>query len=206
MTEALIASNLLLWLMVLGLAGVVLALARQIGLLHERSAPLGAMMVDRGPEVGEQAPVFRVTDEEHRELVVGGRADDGRDRLLFFMSPTCPICETLLPTLRAFATHERLVPVLVSDGTAEEHTSFLGKGLIRELYYVRSAELGMRYQIGRVPYAVLIDHEGVIQAKGLVNTREHLESLVEARDTKTASLQEYISRRRGDTRAARAGP
>ena len=38
MIDALIVSNVLLWIAVLVLAGVVLALLRQIGVLHERVA------------------------------------------------------------------------------------------------------------------------------------------------------------------------
>ena len=44
MIDALIASNLLLWVLVIVLAAVVLALVRQIGVLHERLAPAGALM------------------------------------------------------------------------------------------------------------------------------------------------------------------
>jgi hypothetical protein len=37
----------------------------------------------------------------------------------------------------------------------------------------------------------------VIRAKGLVNTREHFESLFEARDQGVASLQDYLRAERG---------
>jgi len=40
--------------------------------------------------------------------------------------------------------------------------------------------------------AVLIDGDGVVRARGLVNTREHLESLFEARAQGVASVQEYV--------------
>jgi Tfp pilus assembly protein PilX len=36
MTEALIVSNIILWVVVIALALLVLALARQVGILHER--------------------------------------------------------------------------------------------------------------------------------------------------------------------------
>ena len=41
MADALLVSNLLLWCVVIVLAVVVLALARQVGVLHERVAPAG---------------------------------------------------------------------------------------------------------------------------------------------------------------------
>ena len=43
---------------------------------------------------------------------------------------------------------------------------------------------------------VLLDGQGVIRAKGLTNTREHLESLLEADKTGFASLQQYIASRK----------
>ena len=45
-----------------------------------------------------------------------------------------------------------------------------------------SADLGMTYRVSRLPYAVLIDERGVIRAKGLINSREHLESLFNAKE------------------------
>ncbi|MGH0033194.1 MAG: thiol-disulfide isomerase, partial [Myxococcota bacterium] len=62
MNEALIVSNVLLWLAVVALAGVVLVLVRQIGLLHERLAPVGALTGEQGPAVGEPAPRLDLVD------------------------------------------------------------------------------------------------------------------------------------------------
>ena len=53
---------------------------------------------------------------------------------------------------------------------------------------------GCSIEVAKLPYAVLIDGDGVIRAKGLVNTREHLESLFEAERLGVASLQEYLQR------------
>ena len=53
MTEALMISNVLLWIAVLAALVGLFALARQIGVLYERVAPMGALMMDTGPKVGE---------------------------------------------------------------------------------------------------------------------------------------------------------
>ena len=47
--------------------------------------------------------------------------------------------------------------------------------------------------MSRLPFAALIDEQGVLRARGLVNSREHLESLFEAKRLGVASLQEYFS-------------
>jgi methylamine dehydrogenase accessory protein MauD len=54
-------------------------------------------------------------------------------------------------------------------------------------------EVGMTYQIGKLPYAALIDKTGTLRAKGLVNSREHLDSLFEVEHLKKSTLQEYLN-------------
>jgi methylamine dehydrogenase accessory protein MauD len=166
MEQALVVSNVVLWIVVLMLAGVVTALVRQIGVLYERVAPAGALMTARGPAVGEAAPVLRVEDLGGGARDVGGPGREGRSTLLFFLSPTCPVCNALLPALRSVARAEAawLDVVFASDGPRE------------------------------LPYAVLLDGAGVVRAKGLVNTREHLESLFEAHERDVASLQDFVIR------------
>jgi methylamine dehydrogenase accessory protein MauD len=61
--------------------------------------------------------------------------------------------------------------------------------------------LGMTYQVNRLPYAVLIDEQGTVRARGLINSREHLESLFEAKRRGVASLQEYFERAPGSQAA-----
>jgi len=58
---------------------------------------------------------------------------------------------------------------------------------------VVSAPLGMTYQVSRLPFAALLDEAGVLRARGLVNSREHLESLFEAKRLGVASLQDYFA-------------
>ena len=49
-----------------------------------------------------------------------------------------------------------------------------------------------------MPFALLIDRHGVLAGKGLVNTREHLESLIEARETGIPTLQDYMKTKESD--------
>ena len=54
----LMVSNVILWLVVILLAVMNYALLRQIGVLYERVAPAGALMVNRSLEVGAAAPAL----------------------------------------------------------------------------------------------------------------------------------------------------
>ncbi len=204
MTDALLVSNAVLWVVVVVLVGVVLALVRQVGVLHERVAPAGALVVGAGPKVGERAPVVEVEDWSGGSRVLGGERADGTSLLLFFVSPTCPVCKSLLPVLASVAGAERrwLSVVLASDGPRAEHEGFVREHGLDGGAYVLSTQLGLANQVGRLPYAVLVDEAGVLRASGLVNTREHLESLFEAKERGVASVQEALARDAGGTEAA----
>ena len=195
MSGALLASNVLLWILVLVMGGVILALVRQIGVLYERVAPAGALVVGSGPKAGEAAPEFTVSDLADIEHQVGGKQPDDRSTLLFFLSPTCPVCKTLLPALKSIASGERswLHVLLASDGARKEHEAFVSEYRLQQFPYLLSSELGLGYRVGRLPHAVLIDSAGIIRSTGLVNSREHLESLFEASERGVATLQDYMA-------------
>ena len=194
MTEALLVSNALLWIAVVVLAAVVVALVRQIGVLHERLRPAGALAIQSGPRVGEAAPIVEAPDLAGVAHRVGAPSHETRDTLLFFLSPTCPVCKALLPVLGSLA-REGLRVVLASDGARDEHAAFVARERI-ELPYLLSTPLGLAYRVGKLPWAVLIDAAGIVRAQGLVNTREHLESLLEAKAQGVASIQEWLARER----------
>ncbi len=196
MTAALIASVVVLWLAVIGLAVVVLALARQVGVLHERVMPAGALLMGGGARVGEPAPELTLKDIGGRDVRIGGKREDARHTLLFFLAPTCPVCKTLLPTLRSARKSEAawLDIVLASDGETQEQLRFVEAEGLHAFPYVVSRTLGVSYRVGKLPYAYLIDDQGVLRTGGLVNSREHLESLFNAKELDVASVQEYLRR------------
>jgi methylamine dehydrogenase accessory protein MauD len=193
--SALAVSNVVLWVLVLALSAIVLALTRQLGVLHQRIAPAGALMLNRGLTVGEPAPVLELAALDGRELRVGLARDDGRSTLLLFVSPSCPVCKSLLPAVKSSRRDERswMDVILASDGDSAAQREFVRAQGLEGIPYVVSAALGLAYQVSRLPFAALLDERGVLRARGLVNSREHLESLFEARRLGVASLQEYFS-------------
>ena len=145
--------------------------------------------------MGEPAPALEVAALDGRALKVGMARDDGRSTLLLFVSPTCPVCKTLLPAVKSSGRDERswMDVILASDGDLAAQREFVSAQGLEGVPYVVSAALGLAYQVSRLPFAALLDERGVLRARGLVNSREHLESLFEAKRLGVASLQEYFS-------------
>lgn len=185
-------SNALLWVLMLAVIVALWALARQVGILYERIAPMGALMTDAGPKLGEAAPRFDLPALNGTTVAIGG--ERGKSQLLFFLSPTCPVCKKLLPVLKSSAQAERewLDVIVASDGDSTQHLAFYGAAGLQQFPYVLSADLGMTYRVSRLPYAVLLDERGVIRAKGLINSREHLDSLFNAKELGVGSVQDYL--------------
>ncbi|HEX9405180.1 MAG TPA: methylamine dehydrogenase accessory protein MauD [Steroidobacteraceae bacterium] len=188
-------SVVVLWIVVLCLLAVVLALTRQLGVLHERIAPVGALMLNRGLAVGEPAPAIDVVDLHGANLRLGAPRTDGKSTLLLFVSPTCPVCKSLLPIVKSSGRDERdwLDIILASDGNTDEHRDYIRANGLGGIPYVLSAPLGMTFQVSRLPFAALLDEAGILRARGLINSREHLESLFEAKRLGVASLQDYFA-------------
>ena len=192
----LIASQIALWVAVLALGVVCMALARQIGVLHQRIAPAGALALRQPLKLGEPVPEMSLTALDGAAVRIGG-ARGGRSQLVLFVSPDCAICDSLLPAVRSAQGAERawLDIVLASDGDAERQLQFVkDKGLGR-FPYVLSEQLGRSFGVAKLPYAVLIDEAGKLSATGLVNTREHLESLFVAKERGVASIQQFLGQR-----------
>jgi len=185
----------LLWTVVICLSLAVLALARQVGVLHERVAPVGALMGAAGPGVGEPSPRLEVRDLAGNAVTIGGKLTPGHALLLLFVSQACPICKKLIPIALDFARSERLQVLFVGDADESEQRKLIQQFGIAENRFVNGPEVGMTFRVDKLPFAVLLDDTGVIAAKGLVNSREHFESLIVAKETGFSSIQSYLKAR-----------
>ena len=145
-----VTSYVLLWLAVLVLALAVVALLRQIGVLHARLRPLGVHFAGEGPERLAPAPVAPGIDYGEAQLTV-----------VAFTSPGCEICAGLVPGLRSLAATYREVAVEVVDHAPSTAAVFAD-------FNVRST-----------PYVVAVDGQGVVRARGVANTLEQVEVMVE---------------------------
>lgn len=192
-------SQILLWIAVSVLATVVAALARQVGILHERIAPAGALTLHQKVNVGDVAAPMTLTTIDGQGIIIGGKRK-ARSQLLFFAAPDCPVCKSLLPVVKSAARAEAgwLDVVLASDGNEPAQRRMIMDQGLAGIPFVLSEALGRAFGVAKLPYAVLIDETGKVASLGLVNSREHLESLFEAKERGVASIQEFLARREGE--------
>ncbi len=196
MNEALIISNIILWVIVIALTILLFAVTRQVGILHERVAPAGALQPTSGPKIGEITEEIKTTSLQGSSVILGGTQEEEKASLVLFISPTCPVCKELVPTAKSLAKAElnQIRLFFASDGEdLKQHKNYIHDLEIEDYPYLVSEALGMYYQVSKLPFAVLIDGNGILRSKGLVNTREHLESLIESMDTGIATVQEYVA-------------
>jgi methylamine dehydrogenase accessory protein MauD len=195
-SQAIIVSLISLWIVVLLMAIVIWALARQLGVLHERIGPVGALSLKSGLEIGAASPTVTVDLLSGSSMTIGAESDVGRSTLLFFFSPSCPVCKELMPILRSSAKSESdwLDIVLAGDGDPDEHLKIVSQQQMQDFPLTMSVPLGIAFRVGKLPYAALIDADGRLLSAGLVNSREHIESLYEAKELGVNDLQAYIEK------------
>lgn len=195
MQEALHLSFVLQALAIVGLGAAIALLVRNLRYLHSKLPAAGALMLSGGLRVGDGVPAVAANSLSGKPIQLGAGKMEGRGALLFFFSPTCPVSQAMLPVVQSFGREHRtrFRTVFATDGHEQGHSDVAKRyGLAKDDYTV-SETLGMTIGIGRVPQAVLLDEGGLVCARGLINTREHLESLLNARETQTATLQSFLS-------------
>lgn len=169
------ASYVALWVLVIALCFVVIALARQIGTLHLRLGPRGALELDdEGPELGSTAAPIDTEDMSGEKVLIGTSR-----QLLLFVSPGCHVCEQVLPSVGAVAQAGKLAPVVVTD-VDEEETALTFRNKRVNAPVVAGIGIAQSYQIPGTPYVVITDPAGKIAAKGTVNNLEQIEGLVDS--------------------------
>ena len=194
MLTVLIVSQILSWIVILGLGLALVALARQVGVLHVRLAPAGALVTGKGPVVGEPAPVLEATSLDGVPVTIGKALARGRMQLLLFVSPHCPLCKDLIPIAKNFAKSEKMDIIFIGDDEVSEQRAMIARLEMGGMPFVNSSIIGRSFHVDRLPQAVVIGDTGIVLSKGLVNSREHLESLVTAHEMGVVSVQDYLAK------------
>jgi methylamine utilization protein MauE len=142
-----------------GLAIAVLALAREVGMLRLRLGPSAALEIaDEGPAAGERVEMI----DRFADLGQRGLA------LAVFTSEGCRVCRGLEPAIASLADHPALA-VRVFDEVADQ-------------------EVWSRLGIPGSPFAIALDPDGTVLAKGTFNNLAQLESVLATADARRPEL------------------
>ncbi|MEA2448027.1 MAG: hypothetical protein QOK47_1664 [Actinomycetota bacterium] len=154
----------------------MVALARQIGTLHLRLGPRGALELDdEGPPLGEAPPAIDTLALSGESITIGG---PGEAQLLLFVSPGCHVCEQVLPSLPAIASLGHFHPYVVTDVDVFDTARSLDRETIAAPI-IPGQDVAIRYEVPGTPYVVMLDTSGIVRAKGTVNNLEQMEGLVD---------------------------
>src|SRR5438874_3329828 len=168
-----LVSYIVLWLLVLTLIALVILLYRQLGIMYLGSAE----GVSRdGLAAGAKAPDFSLKDQYDNPQ----RLSDyrGRPTVLVFGSPHCSPCRILLPQLHEWAKAHSDVGVLwLNAASPEESLKFVSDtgASIPIAPYTPQENLMDKYRVRVTPFMFLLDEDGIVRAKGLVNTKAGLD-------------------------------
>jgi hypothetical protein len=139
---------------------VVLALAREVGMLRLSVAPKGALEVDHeGPEIGARSAL----------QAAFGELAAGTIGLAVFTSDGCGLCRALAPAVAAFGEHPA-----VTLKTFDE---------------VEDAGAWAAADVPGSPFAVALDADGTVLAKGTFNTGAQLETVLAAAERRRGAVR-----------------
>jgi Methylamine utilisation protein MauE len=143
-----------------GLAIAVLALAREVGMLRLRLGPEGALEIaEEGPPLGSRTALVERFDLDPEANLA----------LAVFVAESCHVCHALEPSIEVLAGDP-----LVGVETFEER---LDAGVWDQL------------RVPGSPFAVALDRDGIVLAKGTFNNLAQLESVLAAAERRRAERE-----------------
>ena len=159
-----IASQIGLLLGLLALGVVALSLARQIGVLHERTAPVGGLLQKARQEASN---VDRIDLDAVRVATAAGFAgrlrqlSKGRAVALLFVSEQCAVCKSLLPGYAAALRRYQALPLILLGGSASvDLADFANRHGLPPERVIASSDLAVTLQVMQTPTLALLDAQG----------------------------------------------
>ena len=178
----LILATVVQFVFLLALGVVVLSLARQVGILHERTAPAALVGKSTAIAVGDRLAATEVRMLSGQTHTIGEHiqsdAPVGTEiTALLFIGSDCPICRSVLPVYqRELASRTGLSGFWVGDGLQMgSYEDYAAEHGIDEDAFVMSTELGLKLGVRTLPAVAFLDSDGKLISKEVVNGPRQLE-------------------------------
>jgi peroxiredoxin len=130
-----------------------------------------------GLSPGTKAPAFALPSVQGARVVL--RRFAGRRLLLVFSKMADHPWNDLMRELNRLQLQATLPVLLIETGGREAAKELASEGQAAFPVFVQETRnLAKRYRVPAMPFAFLIDEQGVIRAKGIVSKRQHLDYLL----------------------------
>ena len=172
--SGLIASQIALAAVLIGLGLVALSLARQIGVLHERTAPVGGLL--------QKAQQAKRVDLDAVQVSTAAGADQplrsiagGRPLALLFIAERCPVCKSLLPSYQEALGKRGFSPFVVADGASARALTRLAEDQdVARDRILAAPQLAVVLQVLQTPTLALLDRDGKVLQKTRLRGPSHM--------------------------------
>jgi len=159
---------------------LIVAMLCALGRIHLRISSDGKVLItDEGPRLHDSFPSFSLPDAQGRLVQIGPFYE--QEMALFLISPGCGPCEQLLKAMTR--VRNRLIYpvrfVMVIESSVSDAAAYQQR--YRSHFEVLSdpdSTLRQRFGVERTPFGFLVDEQGFLRMKGVVNNLEQLEGLL----------------------------
>jgi methylamine dehydrogenase accessory protein MauD len=181
MTGWWLASYLGLWVVVLLLGVGFSLLMRQLGMVHiALGGPRGARLRMEGPAVGSVLAAAPVRELRGDDVVAGSLEPQPNPQLMVFSSPSCSLCELVLPSLpsivRNWRDHDLTATIVLTEDPRGYSVSY--GAMFRRVRTVWGMDVMKKFSVPSYPFAIVLDPSFRVLAQGTVNDGGQIESLL----------------------------
>jgi hypothetical protein len=158
----------------------VVALIRQVGVLHLRIQPIPGMTGAGGPAYGSELQLPTTLGELARR--------DAARFLVGFVSPTCGVCGPVTAALGRIAKSAEgdTAVVLIIDASEQEASEYVHTKGVGFLPYIADGA-SLSANVPGSPWAVVADRSGKVIVSGGVNTLDNVEEMLAQADALIAN-------------------
>jgi methylamine dehydrogenase accessory protein MauD len=178
------------FVILLGLAVVVLSLARQVGILHERLTPAGMIRSQQEVKPGERVPEVELPLLSGGSVALGEPNGNGAAlTALLFISADCPICKSVLPAYQAQLDQAAngCRGFWVADGAMPDYADYVDRYAIEPDRFAISPELARVLGVRQIPALALLDEDARLLTLETVTGPRQLGRLFAVRPAGTSS-------------------
>ena len=185
MSTVWIVSVVLQWVVIAVLCVLILSLVRQLGAVNLRLNALRDKEAEEGPLLYSRLPPHELTLVDGTPKTIGGGVGR-RPGLVVFFSPSCGACEMLPGAIAKLGGEMNgrdggldLLAVISTDRASAAR--FAAEKSLDHVAVAASEDFPEHY-IPRhgVPFAIALNSDGVIAARGKPKTLEHLREMAHA--------------------------